>query len=86
MDVQDRESNSRGSGDGDDMKFVLCAERYLIGHDIRGIVHLEAERFESSHGVTAKCTLSIERSQMQSSNSICHQGEEQYLDASYSFL
>jgi len=27
------------------MKFVLCAERYLIGHDIRGIVHLEDERF-----------------------------------------
>lgn len=27
------------------MKFVLCAERYLIGHDIRGIVHLEAERY-----------------------------------------
>lgn len=45
MDVQDRESNSRGSGDDDEMKFVLCAERYLIGHDIRGIVHLEAERY-----------------------------------------
>jgi len=45
MDVQDRESNSRGSKDEDEMKFVLCAERYLIGHDIRGIVHLEAERY-----------------------------------------
>jgi hypothetical protein len=45
MDVQDRESHSRGSKDGDEMKFVLCAERYLIGHDIRGIVHLEAERY-----------------------------------------
>jgi hypothetical protein len=27
--------------DADDMKFVLCAERYLIGHDIRGLVQLD---------------------------------------------
>lgn len=27
------------------MKFVLCAERYLIGLDVRGIVHLEPNRF-----------------------------------------
>ena len=27
------------------MKFVLCAERYLIGLDIRGIVHLESNKF-----------------------------------------
>jgi hypothetical protein len=27
------------------MRFVLGAERYLIGHDIRGVVHLEGERF-----------------------------------------
>ena len=52
MDVQDRDSNSRGSRHNQDdgsedaeMRFVLIAERYLMGHDIRGIVHLEAERF-----------------------------------------
>jgi hypothetical protein len=27
------------------MRFVLSAERYLIGLDIRGIVHLESEKF-----------------------------------------
>jgi len=52
MDVQDRDSNSRGSKQNQDepsedaeMRFVLGAERYLIGHDIRGIIHLEGERF-----------------------------------------
>lgn len=52
MDVQDRDSNSRGSRRNQDedsedaeMRFVLISERYLIGHDIRGIVHLEAARF-----------------------------------------
>jgi hypothetical protein len=28
-----------------EMRFVLSAERYLIGLDIRGIVHLESEKF-----------------------------------------
>lgn len=55
MDVQERESNSAGSSkipeaaaeedDEDEMRFVLSAERYLIGQDIRGMVHLEAERY-----------------------------------------
>lgn len=54
MDVQERESNSAGSKqnmeetadvDEEEMRFVLSAERYLIGHDIRGMVHLEAERY-----------------------------------------
>lgn len=26
------------AGEEDDLKFVLCSERYLIGRDIRGIV------------------------------------------------
>ena len=29
----------------DDLKFVLCAERYLTGHDIRGLVQLEHNRW-----------------------------------------
>ena len=29
----------------DDMKIVMCAERYLIGRDIRGVVHLEHSKF-----------------------------------------
>ena len=52
MDVQGRESHSGGSKQNQDepaeeeeMRFVLSAERYLIGHDIRGIVHLEGEKF-----------------------------------------
>ena len=51
MDVQG-DSGSRGSGRNEEepqeeleMRFVLSAERYLIGLDIRGIVHLESERF-----------------------------------------
>lgn len=27
------------------MRFVLSAERYLIGHDIRGMAHLEGDRY-----------------------------------------
>ena len=27
------------------MRFVLSAERYLVGNDIRGLVHLEGERY-----------------------------------------
>ena len=27
------------------MRFVLSAERYIVGSDIRGLVHLEAERY-----------------------------------------
>ena len=51
MEVQGRDSHSGGSrgrrqpNDDEQMRFVLGAERYLIGHDIRGIVHLEGERF-----------------------------------------
>ena len=52
MEVQGVDSGSRGSGQNQDenvedeeMRFVLCAERYLIGLDIRGIVHLESEKF-----------------------------------------
>ena len=55
MDVQDRESKSRDSQTGaeaaideeddEQMRFVLSAERYLIGRDIRGICHLETERY-----------------------------------------
>jgi hypothetical protein len=53
MDVQERESSSRESrneqeneaDEDEEMRFVLTAERYLIGHDIRGIVHLEGDRF-----------------------------------------
>jgi len=46
MEVQDR-TNSRESQNNDDqeMRFVLSAERYLIGHDIRGLVHLENQRY-----------------------------------------
>lgn len=28
-----------------EIKFVLCAERYLVGHDIRGVVELDKNRF-----------------------------------------
>lgn len=55
MDVQERESKSAGSSkipeeaaaedDEDEMRFVFSAERYLIGQDIRGMVHLEADRY-----------------------------------------
>lgn len=50
MDVQGRDSHSGGSqgkrsANDEQIKFVLGAERYLIGHDIRGVVHLEGERF-----------------------------------------
>ena len=27
------------------MRFVLSAERYIVGSDIRGLLHLEAERY-----------------------------------------
>ena len=48
MDMQQDPAADRGDPDGaedEEMKFVLCAERYLIGLDIRGIVHLEPDRF-----------------------------------------
>ena len=48
MEVQ--KPDSRGSkedqvNDTDEFKFVLSNERYLIGNDIRGLVHLESERY-----------------------------------------
>ena len=44
---QDSASNRDATYDpiDDEMKFVLCAERYLIGREIRGIVHLESNKF-----------------------------------------
>ena len=46
MEVQ--KPDSRGSKEGNDdgeFKFVLSNERYLIGNDIRGLVHLEGQRY-----------------------------------------
>ena len=45
-DIQQDTTSTKGAAneiDDDEMKFVLCAERYLIGRDIRGIVHLESK-------------------------------------------
>jgi len=47
-DIQQDTTSTKGAAneiDDDEMKFVLCAERYLIGRDIRGIVHLESNKF-----------------------------------------
>lgn len=51
-DVQERQVDSERSKTKDDasradeeMRFVLSAERYLIGRDIRGLVHLENQRY-----------------------------------------
>ena len=45
MEVQ--KPDSRGSKEEQDgeMKFVLSNERYLTGNDIRGLVHLEGQRY-----------------------------------------
>jgi hypothetical protein len=47
MDVQENNSNENKDGDAnqEEMRFVLSAERYLVGQDIRGLVHLEGERY-----------------------------------------
>ena len=36
--TQEDPTNEGEAPEEDDLKFVLCSERYLIGHDIRGIV------------------------------------------------
>lgn len=46
MEVQALDpSKKEEDADAEEMRFVLSAERYLAGSDIRGLVHLENDRY-----------------------------------------
>ena len=46
MEVQALEPSKKDEdADAEEMRFVLSAERYLAGSDIRGLVHLENDRY-----------------------------------------